>query len=64
MADLGRGPEAIDIIRRAMRLNPVNADGYSDYLALAYMSAKRFEKQPPFSKAPPKMRSTTTTPGW
>lgn len=42
LTDLGRAKEAIPIIERAMRLNPLNADTYSDYLGLALMGAKRF----------------------
>ena len=43
LTDLGRAGEAIPIIEKAMRLNPLNADTYSDYLGLALMGAKRFK---------------------
>ena len=44
MIDMGNGLEAIPIIRKAMQLNPLNADAYSDYLALALMVTRRFKE--------------------
>jgi TolB-like protein/DNA-binding SARP family transcriptional activator/Tfp pilus assembly protein PilF len=42
LTDLGRPEEAIPLIRRAMRLNPIEADSYCDYLGLALFAARRY----------------------
>ncbi len=44
MIDIGNGLEAMPIIKRAMQLNPLNADAYSDYLALALIVTRRFKE--------------------
>jgi TolB-like protein/Tfp pilus assembly protein PilF len=44
MIDMGDSLQALPIIRKAMLLNPMNSDAYSDYLALALMGARRFEE--------------------
>ncbi|MCB1378643.1 MAG: hypothetical protein KDK89_09800 [Alphaproteobacteria bacterium] len=44
LTDMGDGEQAIPIVRKAMQLNPMNADSYCDYLALALMVARRFRE--------------------
>lgn len=43
LTDLGRAEEAIPLIQRAMRLNPLNPNAFSDYLALALIGAGRYK---------------------
>jgi TolB-like protein/DNA-binding SARP family transcriptional activator len=53
LIDLGRATEAFAVIERAIRLNPINPDAYSDYLALALMGARRFEEAAKVLEAAP-----------
>jgi len=43
LTDLGRAQEAIPLIQRAMRLNPLNPNAFSDYLGLALIGAGRYQ---------------------
>ena len=43
LTDLGRAEEAIPLIQRAMRLNPLNPNAFGDYLGLALIGAGRYE---------------------
>ena len=44
LIDVGRPDEAIPLIHRAMRLNPIEAESYCDYLGLALFTARRYEE--------------------
>jgi TolB-like protein/DNA-binding SARP family transcriptional activator len=44
LIDVGRPDDAIPLIHRAMRLNPVEAESYCDYLGLALFTARRYEE--------------------
>ena len=41
---LGRAEEGIEVVKKAMRLNPFHADWYVRGLATAYFVARRFEE--------------------
>jgi TolB-like protein/class 3 adenylate cyclase len=43
LTDLGKAVEAIEFIETARRLDPHKSDRYSDYLGLAYYTARRYE---------------------
>lgn len=43
LTDLGKSAEAIEFIETARRLDPHKSDRYSDYLGLAYYTARRYE---------------------
>lgn len=43
LTDLGRAEDAIPLIQRAMRLNPLNPHAFSDYLGLALIGAGRYD---------------------
>jgi TolB-like protein len=43
LTDLGRAEEAIPVIQRAMRLNPLNPNAFSDYLGLALIGAGQYK---------------------
>ena len=44
LVDVGRPDEAIPLIHRAMRLNPIEAESYCDYLGLALFTTHRYRE--------------------